>query len=248
MCIRDRAQLPPETKAKLLDRKIVSAIKAENLVKADNLISEYQTIGVPVPATYLFIQSKITDSNGEYFRTKTILESYFNSVETSHPKYEEALTLYEKIESKIEAQQEKTVSTSQDAETRLTADFQSTKQEIPKQFDDKTHGQYQTKIEGPAVNLVNTEYFVYIGSYGNVNDAKASLELLFDSNVLLRERAAVISHSQGGAELYRPYFRGLTKDEVNDICKDEIRKLIGCYGGPINDGGEYLKNNTVASF
>ena len=57
-----------------------------------------------VPATYLFIQAKIANSNNEFLRSKTTLESYFNSVETNHPKYDEALTLYEDTTSKINEQ------------------------------------------------------------------------------------------------------------------------------------------------
>ncbi len=101
------AQLPPEAKAKLLDREIVAAIKENELSKADDLISEYQSLGVDVPPTYLFIQGKIANANGNYLTAKNALENYFNATSTNHAKYEEALTLYQEIEPKVKAEQKR---------------------------------------------------------------------------------------------------------------------------------------------
>lgn len=98
------AQLPPETQAKLLDRKIASEIQEGNLSTVENLIGEYKGLGVSVPATYYFIEARIAASRNDHIKAKLSLEQYFQATSTSHAKYDEALTLYEKQSSKVQEQ------------------------------------------------------------------------------------------------------------------------------------------------
>lgn len=102
-------QLPPEAKAKLLDRKIVAAIEAEDLQQVDQLISEYRTLGAAVPGTYLFIQGKIANSKDDHEKAKSALEAYFNSVTPAHSKYDEALDIYQSIEEKRDAETQRLI-------------------------------------------------------------------------------------------------------------------------------------------
>ena len=88
-------QLPPEAEAKLLDREILSHIESGDLINVVNLIENYKTIGVPVPETYLFIQGKILGSQNKHAEAKLSVEQYFQAAELGHPKYDDALKLYE---------------------------------------------------------------------------------------------------------------------------------------------------------
>jgi len=95
------AQLPPEVRADLLQKKIITSLQSKDFDAVKSQISEYKNLGISVPPAILIIDAKISVSEKKWGRAKSKLEAYFTEAGKTHASYSEALTLYETVDAKV---------------------------------------------------------------------------------------------------------------------------------------------------
>jgi len=95
------AQLPPEVQADLLQKKIVTSLQSKDFDAVKSQISEYKELGISVPPAILLIDAKISISDKKWRSAQSKLEAYFTEVGKTHASYNEALSLYETVDTEV---------------------------------------------------------------------------------------------------------------------------------------------------
>lgn len=99
--------LPLEVQADMLTRSIVEAYGSGNYRQVLGDLDRFHVLegqGAKVPGPLLFIEAKIASESGNNVRAEKALRQYFNSVDKTDPRYQEALALYPKVQREMEAE------------------------------------------------------------------------------------------------------------------------------------------------
>jgi formylglycine-generating enzyme required for sulfatase activity len=89
-----QSSLPDPAQADVLKTQIVEVAGKGDAETALKKIDDYRSLNVPMPATLLFIEAKLSAERKDYRRAQAALEEYFKSAKSDDANYQEGITLY----------------------------------------------------------------------------------------------------------------------------------------------------------
>lgn len=94
-----QSDIPVETQAKILNKKISDAYKSKNYQAMISNIEQYRKLGDIFPNNLLFLEAQAAYLSGDSVRALTVLKEYLRTAKKTDPNYDDAIQLYPQLES-----------------------------------------------------------------------------------------------------------------------------------------------------